>query len=109
MQHGEMLREHLDFSYRVHQRLFHVPADGARRFGNQENTAATPRFRGDQGTPLLNAGQNENITLPHEFRHVLAVAKDFNGWMGKHGGELLGIPGYELPGYLECPTVARRR
>ena len=68
----------------MHQPRFHMAANLGAGLRCQRNTAAAHGFRDHQTKPFFDAGQNQNVALSHQFRHVVPMPEDLHTRMREH-------------------------
>ena len=91
MQFSDVFSQSFHVSYTMDKRIFHMRAYRARGLRYEQDAPAAPCFCGYEGTSFLDAGKNQDIAFPHQFRDVVPMPEDTDAWVRKHGSELLGI------------------
>ena len=83
IEHVDVLCERGDIRGSMDKSIFHVYAKFGTSVGNQGNASAAYSFRANQAKTFLDAGQNHNVALAHDFGDVLSMTQNADAGMGK--------------------------
>ena len=106
---GDVPRKSFHVGDRMHHRILHVAAKLRASLGNQRDAAAGHRFRANQAEALFNAGQHQQIALPQQLGHIVAMVQCLDARMGQHRRQFLPVSGQKFAGDQKCPVARSRR